>query len=49
MAKRGDLDVPVMDYEFFVDADITVLDLLTTHNHERQHQLSQTMGIAGLA
>ncbi len=30
MAKRGDLDVPVMDYEFFVDADITVLNLLTS-------------------
>jgi iron complex outermembrane recepter protein len=30
-----------LDNEFLVDADITELDLLSTHNHERQHQFSQ--------
>ena len=35
-----------LDYEFFVDADITELDLLTTHQHERQHQLSEEITIS---
>ena len=35
-----------LDYEFFVDADITELDLITTHQHERQHQLSEEITIS---
>ena len=35
-----------LDYEFFVDADITELNLLTTHNHEWQHQLSEEITIS---
>ena len=35
-----------LDYEFFVDADITEINLLTTHNHERQHQLSEEITIS---
>ncbi len=35
-----------LDYEFFVDADITELNLLTTHQHERQHQLSEEITIS---
>ena len=35
-----------LDYEFFVDADITELDLITTHQHEWQHQLSQEITIS---
>ena len=35
-----------LDFEFFVDADITELDLLTTHQHERQHQLSEEITIS---
>ena len=35
-----------LDYEFFVDADITELNLLTTHQHERQHQLSEELTIS---
>ena len=35
-----------LDYEFFVDADITELDLLTTHQHEWQHQLSEEITIS---
>ena len=35
-----------LDYEFFVDADITELDLMTTHQHERQHQLSEEITIS---
>jgi iron complex outermembrane receptor protein len=35
-----------LDFEFFVDADITELDLLTTHNHELQHQLSEEITIS---
>jgi iron complex outermembrane receptor protein len=30
-----------LDYEFFADSDSTELDLIRTHQHERQHQLSQ--------
>ena len=35
-----------LDYEFFVDADITELDLSTTHQHELQHQLSEEITIS---
>jgi iron complex outermembrane receptor protein len=35
-----------LDFEFFVDADMTELDLVTTHNRELQHQLSQEITIA---
>ena len=35
-----------LDYEFFVDADITELDLITTHQHEWQHQLSEEITIS---
>jgi iron complex outermembrane receptor protein len=35
-----------LNYEFFVDADITELNLLTTHNHERQHQLSEEITLS---
>jgi iron complex outermembrane receptor protein len=35
-----------LDFEFFVDADITELDLITTHQHESQHQLSQEITIS---
>ena len=35
-----------LDYEFFVDADITELDLMTTHQHEWQHQLSEEITIS---
>ena len=35
-----------LDYEFFVDADITELDLITTHQHEWQHQLSQEITVS---
>ncbi len=35
-----------LDYEFFVDSDITELDLMTTHQHERQHQLSEEITIS---
>ncbi|HEU4692016.1 MAG TPA: TonB-dependent receptor [Vicinamibacterales bacterium] len=35
-----------LDFEFFVDADITELDLLTSHQHERQHQLSQEITVS---
>ena len=35
-----------LDYEFFVDADMTELNLVTTHQHEWQHQLSQEMTIS---
>jgi iron complex outermembrane receptor protein len=35
-----------LDYEFFVDADITELNLVTTHNHEQQQQLSQEITIS---
>ena len=35
-----------LDFEFFVDADITELDLLTTHQHEWQHQLSEEITIS---
>ncbi len=35
-----------LDYEFFVDADITEINLLTTHNHEWQHQLSEEITIS---
>ena len=30
-----------LDYDFFVDSDSTELDLIQTHQYERQHQLSQ--------
>jgi iron complex outermembrane recepter protein len=35
-----------LDYEFFVDADITELDLITTHQHEWQHQLTEEITIS---
>src|SRR5678815_2034820 len=35
-----------LDYEFFVDADITELNLITTHQHERQHQVSEEITLA---
>ena len=35
-----------LDFEFFVDADVTELNLLTTHQHERQHQLSEEITIS---
>ena len=35
-----------LDNEFVVDADITEVHLLATHNHERQHQVSQELTIA---
>jgi iron complex outermembrane recepter protein len=35
-----------LDFEFFVDADITELNLLTTHQHEWQHQLSEEITIS---
>jgi iron complex outermembrane recepter protein len=35
-----------LDFEFFVDADVTELDLLTTHQRERQHQLSEEITIS---
>jgi iron complex outermembrane receptor protein len=35
-----------LDYEFFVDADITELNLITTHQHELQHQLSEEITIS---
>jgi iron complex outermembrane recepter protein len=35
-----------LDYEFVVDSDITELDLIRTHQLERQHQLSQEITIA---
>ena len=35
-----------LDFEFFVDADITELNLATTHNLERQHQLSEEITIS---
>ena len=30
-----------LDREFVVDSDSTELDVLTTHQHERQHQVSE--------
>jgi iron complex outermembrane receptor protein len=35
-----------VDNEFFVDADITELNLLTTHQHDRQHQVSEEITIS---
>jgi iron complex outermembrane receptor protein len=35
-----------LDFEFFVDADITELNLITTHQHELQHQLSEEITIS---
>jgi iron complex outermembrane recepter protein len=35
-----------LDFEFFVDADITELDVVTSHQHERQHQLSEEITIS---
>ncbi len=35
-----------LDFEYFVDADITELNLLTTHQHDRQHQLSEELTIS---
>jgi len=34
-----------LDNEFLVDADVTELDLLVTHNRERQHQWSEEITI----
>jgi iron complex outermembrane receptor protein len=36
----------VLDNEFLVDADITELDLLSTHNHEWQHQFSEEVTVS---
>jgi iron complex outermembrane receptor protein len=35
-----------LDFKFFVDADSTELDLVTTHQDERQHQLSEEITIS---
>ena len=35
-----------LDYEFVVDSDITELDLIRTHQLERQHQLSQEITVS---
>lgn len=35
-----------LDYEFVTDADITELDLLTFHQHEQQHQLSEEIVVS---
>ena len=35
-----------LDFEFFVDADVSELNLLTTHQHELQHQLSEEITIS---
>ncbi len=35
-----------LDYEFFVEADTSELDVLTTRQHERQHQLSEEITIS---
>ena len=35
-----------LDFEFFVDADITELNIQTTHNHEWQHQLSEELTLS---
>ena len=35
-----------LDREFAVDSDSTELDLITTHQHERQHQLSEEVTIS---
>ncbi len=35
-----------LDYDFFVDADVTELELLTTRQRERQHQLSEEITLS---
>jgi iron complex outermembrane receptor protein len=35
-----------LDFEYFVDADMTELNLLTTHQHELQHQLSEEITLS---
>ena len=35
-----------LDYEFFVDSDTSELNVLTTHQHEWQHQLSEEITIS---
>jgi iron complex outermembrane recepter protein len=35
-----------LDYEFVVESDTSELDVLTTHQHDRQHQLSEEITIA---
>jgi iron complex outermembrane receptor protein len=35
-----------LDYEFFVEADTSELDVTTTRQHERQHQLSEEITIS---
>ena len=35
-----------LDFEFFVDADVSELNLLTTHQHELQRQLSEEITIS---
>ena len=35
-----------LDYEFFVEADTSELDVLTTRQHERQHRLSEEITIS---
>jgi iron complex outermembrane receptor protein len=36
-----------LDNDFLVDADITELNVLATHNRERQHQFSQELTVSG--
>ncbi len=38
--------VRALDYEFVVDSDITELDLIRTHQLERQHQISQEITVS---
>jgi hypothetical protein len=35
-----------LDDEFVADADMSELDVLSTHNQERQHQFSQELTVA---
>jgi iron complex outermembrane recepter protein len=35
-----------LDNEFIADADISELDILSTHNHERQHQFSEEVTVS---
>jgi iron complex outermembrane receptor protein len=35
-----------LDFEYFVDADMTELDLMTTHQHEVQHQWSEEVTVS---
>jgi iron complex outermembrane receptor protein len=35
-----------LNYEFFVDADSTELNLVTTHEHEQQHQVTEEITVS---